>query len=138
MPFRTASKVLSILNACRLRSSISMTATLSSTEWRTIHAATARGARSRPMVLSAKVTRVAVGYAAAMTRDHIIALADDSAVACWATAGWDNVRQSSTTVALMCLTSLCLANASVQLQAHYHHCDEVASEKCLSAATFVR
>src|SRR3954469_5909801 len=29
-------------------------------------------------------------------------------------------------------------NALVQLQAPYHHCDEVASEKCLSAATFVR
>jgi hypothetical protein len=26
----------------------------------------------------------------------------------------------------------------VQLQAQYNHCDEVASEKCLSAATFVR
>src|SRR5215210_5948033 len=31
-----------------------------------------------------------------------------------------------------------LANAVVQLQAHYHHCGEAASEKCLSAATFVR
>jgi hypothetical protein len=30
------------------------------------------------------------------------------------------------------------ANALVQLQAHYHHCGEAASEKCLSAATFVR
>lgn len=29
-------------------------------------------------------------------------------------------------------------NALVQLQAHYHHCGEAASEKCLSAATFVR
>jgi len=29
-------------------------------------------------------------------------------------------------------------NALVQLQAHYHHRGEVASEKCLSAATFVR
>jgi hypothetical protein len=28
-------------------------------------------------------------------------------------------------------------NAQVQLQAHYHHCGEAASEKCLSAATFV-
>src|SRR2546423_8069469 len=28
--------------------------------------------------------------------------------------------------------------AQVQLQAHYHHCGEAASEKCLSAATFVR
>ena len=31
-----------------------------------------------------------------------------------------------------------LPNALVQLQAHYHHCGEAASEKCLSAATFVR
>jgi hypothetical protein len=31
-----------------------------------------------------------------------------------------------------------LANALVQLQAHYHHGGEAASEKCLSAATFVR
>ena len=31
-----------------------------------------------------------------------------------------------------------LSNALVQLQAHYHHCGEAASEKCLSAATFVR
>jgi len=30
------------------------------------------------------------------------------------------------------------ANASVQLQALYHHCGEAASEKCLAAATFVR
>ena len=30
------------------------------------------------------------------------------------------------------------ANALVQPQAQYNHCDEVASEKCLSAATFVR
>jgi hypothetical protein len=29
-------------------------------------------------------------------------------------------------------------NALVQLQAHYHRCGEAASEKCLSAATFVR
>ena len=29
-------------------------------------------------------------------------------------------------------------NALVQLQAHYHHCGEAASEECLSAATFVR
>ena len=29
------------------------------------------------------------------------------------------------------------SNAQVQLQAHYHHCGEAASEKCLSAATFV-
>jgi len=29
-------------------------------------------------------------------------------------------------------------NALVQLQAHYHHCGEAASENCLSAATFVR
>ena len=29
-------------------------------------------------------------------------------------------------------------NALVKLQAHYHHCGEAASEKCLSAATFVR
>ncbi len=29
-------------------------------------------------------------------------------------------------------------NALVQLQAQYHHCGEAASEKCLSAATFVR
>jgi len=28
-------------------------------------------------------------------------------------------------------------NALVQLQAHYRHCGEAASEKCLSAATFV-
>src|SRR5450759_64956 len=33
---------------------------------------------------------------------------------------------------------LCPSNALVQLQAHYHHCGEAASEKCLSAATFVR
>src|SRR5437868_8288573 len=31
-----------------------------------------------------------------------------------------------------------LSNALVQLQAHYLHCGEAASEKCLSAATFVR
>src|SRR6267378_2301033 len=31
-----------------------------------------------------------------------------------------------------------MPNALVQLQARYYHCDEVASEKCLSAATFVR
>ena len=31
-----------------------------------------------------------------------------------------------------------LSNAQVQLQARYHHCGEAASEKCLSAATFVR
>src|SRR6476659_870386 len=35
-------------------------------------------------------------------------------------------------------TFLCLPNALVQLQARYNHCDEVASETCLSAATFVR
>ena len=29
-------------------------------------------------------------------------------------------------------------NPLVQLQAHYHHCGEAASEKCLSGATFVR
>ena len=34
--------------------------------------------------------------------------------------------------------TLLLPNALVQLQAHYHHCGEAASEKCLSAATFVR
>ena len=28
-------------------------------------------------------------------------------------------------------------NALVQLQAHNHHCGEAASERCLSAATFV-
>ena len=32
----------------------------------------------------------------------------------------------------------CLPNALVQLQAQYNNRDEVASEKCLSAATFVR
>jgi hypothetical protein len=32
----------------------------------------------------------------------------------------------------------CPSNAQVQLQARYKHSDEVASEKCLSAATFVR
>jgi len=32
----------------------------------------------------------------------------------------------------------CRSNALVQLQAHDHHCGEAASEKCLSAATFVR
>jgi hypothetical protein len=31
-----------------------------------------------------------------------------------------------------------LPNAVVQLQARYKHCDEVASEKCLSAMTSVR
>jgi hypothetical protein len=31
-----------------------------------------------------------------------------------------------------------LSNALVQLQARYNHCGEAASEKCLSAATFVR
>jgi hypothetical protein len=31
-----------------------------------------------------------------------------------------------------------LPNALVQLQARYHRCGEAASEKCLSAATFVR
>ena len=30
------------------------------------------------------------------------------------------------------------SNALVQLQARYNHCGEAASEKCLSAATFVR
>src|SRR5687768_4208556 len=30
------------------------------------------------------------------------------------------------------------ANALVQMQARYNHCGEAASEKCLSAATFVR
>src|SRR5665811_1445586 len=34
--------------------------------------------------------------------------------------------------------ALGLPNALVQLQAQYHHCGEAASEKCLSAATFVR
>ena len=29
-------------------------------------------------------------------------------------------------------------DALVQLQARYHHCDEAASEECLSPATFVR
>src|SRR6185503_6407866 len=38
-------------------------------------------------------------------------------------------------IANFCLTT---SNALVQLQAHYHHCGEAASEKCLSAATFVR
>jgi hypothetical protein len=33
--------------------------------------------------------------------------------------------------------SVGLPNALVQLQARYHHCDEVAPEKCLSAATIV-
>ena len=33
---------------------------------------------------------------------------------------------------------LCQPNALVQLQAQYHHRGEAASEKCLSAATFVR
>ena len=28
--------------------------------------------------------------------------------------------------------------ASQKLQAHYHHCGEAASEKCLAAATIVR
>jgi hypothetical protein len=36
------------------------------------------------------------------------------------------------------LTFKTVANAQVQLQAHYNHCGEAASEKCLSAATFVR
>jgi len=36
------------------------------------------------------------------------------------------------------VTKCGLPNALVQLQAHYHHCGEAASEKCLSAATFVR
>jgi hypothetical protein len=31
----------------------------------------------------------------------------------------------------------CPSNALVQLQAQYNHCGEAASEKCLSAATFV-
>jgi hypothetical protein len=34
-------------------------------------------------------------------------------------------------------TCVDLPNALVQLQAEYHHCGEAASEKCLSAATFV-
>jgi hypothetical protein len=34
--------------------------------------------------------------------------------------------------------ALSLANARVQLQAQYNRCGEAASEKCLSAATFVR
>src|ERR1700680_1668430 len=34
--------------------------------------------------------------------------------------------------------SYCLPNAEVQLQARYNHCGEAASEKCSSAATFVR
>jgi hypothetical protein len=37
-----------------------------------------------------------------------------------------------------CNECIWLPNALVQLQAHYHHCGEAASEKCLSAATFVR
>jgi hypothetical protein len=36
------------------------------------------------------------------------------------------------------MPSLELPNALVQLQAHYHHRGVAASEKCLSAATFVR
>ena len=36
------------------------------------------------------------------------------------------------------LQSLCPSNALVQLQARYYHCGGAASEKCLSAATFVR
>jgi hypothetical protein len=36
------------------------------------------------------------------------------------------------------LTFKTVANALVQLQARYHHCGEAASEKCLSAAAFVR
>jgi hypothetical protein len=35
------------------------------------------------------------------------------------------------------VSSLALSNALVQLQAHYHHRAEAASEKGLSAATFV-
>ncbi len=30
------------------------------------------------------------------------------------------------------------SNAEAQLQAHYRHCGEAASAKCLSAATFVK
>jgi hypothetical protein len=36
------------------------------------------------------------------------------------------------------ISSVWLPNALVQLQAQYNHCGEAASEKCLSAATFVR
>jgi hypothetical protein len=30
------------------------------------------------------------------------------------------------------------SNGSVQIQAHYHHCGEAGSERCLAVATFVR
>ena len=39
---------------------------------------------------------------------------------------------------LSMVKALSLANARVQLQAQYNRCGEAASEKCLSAATFVR
>jgi hypothetical protein len=38
----------------------------------------------------------------------------------------------------MVIEGRCRSNALVQLQARYNHCGEAASEKCLSAATFVR
>jgi hypothetical protein len=37
----------------------------------------------------------------------------------------------------MVLNQIGTPNALVQLQAQYNHCGEAASEKCLSAATFV-
>ena len=38
---------------------------------------------------------------------------------------------------LISLAACGVPNALVQLQAQYNHCGEAASEKCLSAATFV-
>ena len=37
-----------------------------------------------------------------------------------------------------CLENLDIEVRQAALQAQYNHCDEVASEKCLSDATFVR
>ena len=50
------------------------------------------------------------------------------------------VRESTATEDLLNVITSCrrLSNASVQLQALYNHRGEAASEKCLSAATFVR
>src|SRR5258707_3802081 len=47
-------------------------------------------------------------------------------------------RIATTTKPMVRINGCPLSIALVQLQAEYHHCDEVASEKCLSAATFVR
>jgi hypothetical protein len=49
-----------------------------------------------------------------------------------------NRNGSRSVILILINTRVWLANALVQLQAQYNHCGEAASEKCLSAATFVR